>query len=48
LTLTYPSYQYLVEQYEAEIREREQWVEELIVRWGLVMKDDSASASLNR
>lgn len=36
--LIYPSYQYLVEEREAEERERAEWVESLIVKWGLVMR----------
>jgi hypothetical protein len=46
--LMYPVYWHLIEQREAEIREREQWIEDLAVKWGLVRSDDSAGAGLNR
>jgi hypothetical protein len=34
--LIYPVYYHLVEQDEAEARSRDEWIEELAARWGLV------------
>jgi hypothetical protein len=31
-------YYHLIERREAEIRDRERWVEELAARWGLVLR----------
>jgi hypothetical protein len=38
VTCIYPSYQYLVEKREAEIEGRKSWIEELVAKWGLVVR----------
>jgi hypothetical protein len=37
-SLMYPVYWDLIEKREAEVREREEWIEELAARWGLVTR----------